>query len=110
MGAGEPSVAIVAAATTLVVTAAAVLLTVHRITAPVGTDLVEGPYARMLAESVNLGPASGQVRLTAALHKGTEPVLLTDLGPRPRLISALARETTGPSWRDPRRPSRPRSE
>ncbi|MBU3751223.1 MAG: peptidase S53, partial [Mycobacterium sp.] len=42
---------------------------------PVRADAIGGPYARFLAESTDLGPArSERVRLTASLHRRTEPV------------------------------------
>ena len=69
---------IVAAATTLVMIAALMLFTVHRTTAPVASAPVGGPYARLLAESVDLGPVDSEtVQLTAALNRTGEPVLLT---------------------------------
>lgn len=40
-------------------------------------DVIGGPYARMLAQSADLGPTrSERVQLTAALHRRTEPVEL----------------------------------
>jgi len=42
-------------------------------------NLITGPYARLLADSIDLGPARGeQVQLTAALSGPSEPVMLTD--------------------------------
>jgi kumamolisin len=42
-------------------------------------NAIAGPYARLLAESTDLGPArTGRVQLTAALRHAAEPVLLTD--------------------------------
>jgi len=70
--------AIIAAASALVLTAVLALFAVHRTTAPVQSGLIDGPYARLLAESVNLGPVSaGGVQVTAALQRSAEPVLLT---------------------------------
>ena len=40
-------------------------------------EVIDGPYARLLAESADLGPARTEtVRLTAALHQHAEPVRL----------------------------------
>ncbi len=45
---------------------------------PVPTNLIGGPYARLLADSTDLGPArAARVQLTAALTEGTTPVGLT---------------------------------
>ena len=75
-----------AAATTLVVTAALVLFTVHRTTAPADSAPTAGPYARLLAESVNLGPAHSEpIQVTAALRHSAEPVLLTEWAREQRL-------------------------
>ena len=42
-------------------------------------NLISGPYARLIAESVDLGPArSDRVQLTAALNRPARPVELTD--------------------------------
>lgn len=42
-------------------------------------NLIDGPYARLLAESADLGPAhTERVQLTAALKRAVEPVRLTD--------------------------------
>ena len=41
------------------------------------TEAIDGPYARLLAESTDLGPAHfDRVQLTASLHRRVEPVLL----------------------------------
>ena len=41
------------------------------------SNAISGPYGRLLAESIDLGPAHGdRVQLTAALHRRAEPVLL----------------------------------
>lgn len=45
---------------------------------PVPTNLIGGPYARLLSDSTDLGPArAARVQLTAALTEGTTPVGLT---------------------------------
>lgn len=42
-------------------------------------NAIGGPYARLLADSTDLGPArSGSVRVTAALHRRNEPVRLSN--------------------------------
>lgn len=42
-----------------------------------GGDVIGGPYARLLAESADLGPArSDRVQLTASLYRRAEPVAL----------------------------------
>lgn len=57
--------------------AASALIGADRPTPPTRADIITGPYARMLAESTDLGPAAaGVVRLTAALHGTGEPVRL----------------------------------
>ncbi len=44
-------------------------------TGPVRADVIGGPYARMLAESTDLGPARfDRVQMTAALRRPAEPV------------------------------------
>ncbi len=44
---------------------------------PVHSDLIEGPYARLLAGSTDLGPSDAdRVQLTATLRSATRPVLL----------------------------------
>jgi kumamolisin len=54
----------------------------HRSTR-VGGDIIEGPYARLLAEAADLGPAdSGAVYITAELFQGAAP----------RALGAWARE------------------
>lgn len=63
--------------TALVGVAAVVLsaVVVDRLDSP---PVVAGPFARLLAESADLGPASQPVQLTVALHRPAEPVLLSD--------------------------------
>lgn len=57
--------------------AALALFAADRATIPMRADVIGGPYARMLAQSSDLGPArSGRVRLTASLHRAAEPVRL----------------------------------
>jgi kumamolisin len=47
--------------------------------APVPTDVIGGPYARLLAEAADLGPARPQpVQLTAELRRAEQPVRLTE--------------------------------
>ncbi len=68
-------------AVALLGTAAVVLgsLAVDRSPSTGPTSVIDGPYARLLAESVDLGPArSDSVQLTAALSGPREPVRLTD--------------------------------
>lgn len=56
-----------------------VLFSADRPTPALRSDVIDGPYARLLAESTDLGPArSGIVQLTAALHHGAQPVRLGD--------------------------------
>lgn len=58
--------------------------------------MIEGPYARLLAESVNLGPARSEpVHLTVSLQRNVEPVLLTSWA-RDRGLSVRWRE--GDDW------------
>jgi kumamolisin len=65
------------AAAGAVLIAAAALFGADRATSPMRADVIGGPYARMLAQSVDLGPArSDRVRLTAALTGPAEPVRL----------------------------------
>lgn len=68
-----------------VLSATVVALTVLAVTSLLGdqTDLagrpvvIDGPYARLLTESADLGPAREQtVRVTAQLHRNAEPVRL----------------------------------
>lgn len=59
-------------------------------------NAIGGPYARLLTESTDLGPArSGRVQLTAALHRSSEPVLLAGWA-RARGLSV--RWHKGDSW------------
>ena len=45
---------------------------------PLAGDVIGGPYARLLAQSVDVGPArSERVQLTADLYHRAEPVALT---------------------------------
>lgn len=74
----ESAALAVAAALVLIVTST---LTVAGRPAPTqqADEVIKGPYARLLAESADLGPArSDVVRLTAALHRGSEPVRLAE--------------------------------
>lgn len=90
------SVAIAGAALALVVSAALALIAVHRLSGPAGAQVIEGPYARLLAESVNLGPARSEpVHLTVSLQRNVEPVLLTSWA-RDRGLSVRWRE--GDDW------------
>ncbi len=63
-------------------TAAAIALALVTIGGDQGTpsspaDVISGPYARLLAESADLGPAgTGSVHLTAALRQRSKPVQL----------------------------------
>ena len=55
------------------------LVAADRPATSVRADLIGGPYARMLAESTDLGPAHPQpVQLTAALRRPATPAHLTD--------------------------------
>lgn len=66
-----------AVAGAVMMVAVSVLFTADRPTPAVAADVIGGPYARLLAESTDLGPArSGVVQLTAALYRGAEPVRL----------------------------------
>ena len=56
---------------------AALLLTVGDSPPMSVPDAISGPYARLLGDSTDLGPArSGAVQVTAALHRRSEPVHL----------------------------------
>lgn len=69
--------AAVAGASVVAVVAALALIAPDRLRAPALSGAIGGPYARLLAQSSDLGPArSAQVRLTAALHDRVEPVRL----------------------------------
>ena len=57
--------------------AALALVTADRPAPMLRADVIDGPYARLLAESDDLGPArSGVVQLTADLYGETEPIRL----------------------------------
>ena len=57
--------------------AALALVTGDRPASMLRADVIDGPYARLLAESDDLGPArSGVVQLTADLYGETEPIRL----------------------------------
>ena len=65
------------AAAVAVAVAVAVSLSTDQHPGPPRADAIGGPYARLLAQSADLGPArAGQVRITAALHRRTDPVAL----------------------------------
>lgn len=69
----------VAAACAVILTAGLALVGSDRLSShsPGRSDAVSGPYGRLLAESIDLGPAhTERVQLTAALHRRAEPVLL----------------------------------
>lgn len=54
-------------------------VSLDRSEAAAAPELIGGPYARLLAEAVDLGPARPQqVQLTAALHRAAPPTNLTD--------------------------------
>lgn len=54
------------------------LFAADRSATPLPAGFIGGPYARLLAESTDLGPAHSQrIQLTAALHQPTAPVRLT---------------------------------
>ncbi len=68
---------VAAAGLLIVLTLSLGLLASDRTHAPTG--LIGGPYGRLLAEAVDLGPARvDRVQLTAALGRATRPVELTD--------------------------------
>ena len=68
---------VAAAGLLIVLTLSLGLLAGDRTHAPTG--LIGGPYGRLLAEAVDLGPARvDRVQLTAALGRATRPVELTD--------------------------------
>jgi kumamolisin len=55
------------------------VLVADRPSAMAPTNQIGGPFARLLAESADLGPARGpQVQITAALNEPAEPVRLMD--------------------------------
>jgi kumamolisin len=59
-------------------------------------DVIGGPYARLLAQAADLGPARPQqVQLTAALHRPARPANLTDWA---RQHSLSVRWRDGDSW------------
>jgi kumamolisin len=69
----------VASACAVILTAGLALVGSDRLSShsPGRSDAVSGPYGRLLAESIDLGPAhTERVQLTAALHRRAEPVLL----------------------------------
>ena len=67
-----------AAVGTTVLAAAFVLLGADRSVLPEPGALIGGPFARLLSESTDLGPArSGAVKITAALHHAAAPARLT---------------------------------
>ena len=62
----------------LVLAAAMSLFAADRAPAPAVSGFIEGPYARLLTESANLGPArGGRVDVTVSLHRAVDPVLLS---------------------------------
>lgn len=66
-----------AAVGAMVTLAAFTLFGADRATTSMRADVIDGPYARMLSESLDLGPArADRIRVTAALHSPAEPVLL----------------------------------
>ncbi len=63
----------------LVVVAVVLVFAADRATPAVPFNLIAGPYARLLAQAVDLGPARGDhVQLTAELRDGARPVALTE--------------------------------
>jgi len=80
----------------VVLVAALVLFTADRVLRAVGAEIIGGPYARMLAQAADLGPASrDRVEVTAALHRRTEPVLLDAWG---RAHGLAVRWRDGDDW------------
>lgn len=64
--------------------------------APMRADVIDGPYARMLSQSTDLGPARARsIRVTAALHRPAEPVLLEGWA---RTHGLTARWRKGDDW------------
>ena len=54
------------------------LLAADRPWEPGPTEVIEGPYGRLLSESVDLGPAhADHIQVTASLHTGERPVRLS---------------------------------
>ena len=77
----------------LIVTATVIAAT-HRNTLP--HNLIDGPYARLLAEASDLGPArSDRVQLTVALRAPSEPVRLNEWA---RGQGLSVRWQTGDNW------------
>jgi kumamolisin len=75
-----------------VVVAVVLVFGADRATPAMPFNLIAGPYARLLAQAVDLGPARGEhVQLTAELSDGARPVALTEWA-RDRGLSV--------SWRD----------
>ena len=84
--------AIPVAALLAIVAVGLALLTADRSTVRPAGKLIGGPYARLLAESADLGPArTERVQLTAALNQPSEPV---------RLISWAHAHGLAVRWRD----------
>ncbi len=79
------------------VTAAALaLFGADRATTPMRADVIDGPYARMLSQATDLGPARvDSVRITVALRRPAEPVALKGWA-RSRGLTAQWRE--GDDW------------
>lgn len=76
----------------LVVLAVVLVFGADRATPETPFNLIAGPYARLLAQAVDLGPARGErVQLTVGLRDGARPVALTEWA-RDRGLSV--------SWRD----------
>ncbi|KAA0105638.1 S8 family serine peptidase [Mycolicibacterium sp. P1-5] len=69
-----------------------VVFTADRPTPPLPYNMIAGPFARLLAQSVDLGPArTQQVQLTVELRSPTRPAALSDWA---------ARHNLGVHWRD----------
>ena len=88
---GLPRVGVAGASAVMMVVALA-LFAADQSATPMRADVIGGPYARMLAQSSDLGPARlGRVQLTASLHRGAEPV---------RLIGWARSHGLSVRWRD----------
>lgn len=87
---------VTATATAIAAIVALTLFGADRATTPMRADVIDGPYGRMLAQATDLGPArAGTIRITAALHRAAEPVLLKAWA-RNRGLTAHWRE--GDDW------------
>jgi len=85
-----------AGASALMMVAMLALFAADRADAPMRADVIDGPYARLLAASADLGPArENRIGVTAALHRRAEPVRLRSWA---RANGLTARWRAGDDW------------